>query len=195
MFSTLANGESYSKLDLALAYKQMRVSAKSLPLLTINVHLGLFQYTRLPFGISTAQALQQKAMVQVLQGVVYFIDDILVTVLPEWTWSKPKGCFRQNLWIWAVAKAVQVPVFPERIRVLGHVISKDGVQPTQSRIKSVQDMPAPQNKQELQSFFSMITYSTTQSSCHICPISYIHCTTYQGKMQHGSGGLNTREHL
>jgi len=83
MFSTLANGESYSKLDLALAYKQMRVSAKSLPLLTINVHLGLFQYTRLPFGISTAQALQQKAMVQVLQGVVYFIDDILVTVLPE----------------------------------------------------------------------------------------------------------------
>jgi len=58
-----------------------------------------------------------------------------------------------------VAKAVQVPVFPERIRVLGHVISKDGVQPTQSRIKSVQDMPAPQNKQELQSFLGMITHN------------------------------------
>ena len=82
MFSTLANGESYSKLDLARAYKQMRVSTASQPLLTVNTHLGLFQYARLPFGISTAPALWKKAMAQVLHGipgVVYFIDDILVT--------------------------------------------------------------------------------------------------------------------
>ena len=42
MFSTLANGESYSKLDLARAYKQLRVSGESQPLFTINTHLGLF---------------------------------------------------------------------------------------------------------------------------------------------------------
>ena len=50
--------------------------------MTINTHLGLFSYTWLPFGISTALALWQKAMTQVLQGiagVVYFIDDILIT--------------------------------------------------------------------------------------------------------------------
>jgi len=82
MFSTLANGESYSKLDLARAYKQMRVSTASQPLSTVNTHLGLFQYARLPFGISMAPALWKKAMAQVLHGipgVVYFIDDILVT--------------------------------------------------------------------------------------------------------------------
>ena len=44
MFSTLANGESFSKLDLARAYKQMRVTDSSRPLLTINTHIGLFQY-------------------------------------------------------------------------------------------------------------------------------------------------------
>ena len=80
MFSTLANGESYSKLDLARAYKQITESIQ--PLLTINTYLGEFQYTRLPFGISTAPAIWQKVMSQVLQGipgVVYFIDDILVT--------------------------------------------------------------------------------------------------------------------
>ena len=82
MFSMLANGKSFSKLDLARAYKQMQVTDSSRPLLTINIHIGLFQYTRLPFGISTAPALWQKAMAQVLHGipgVVYFIDDILVT--------------------------------------------------------------------------------------------------------------------
>ena len=44
--------------------------------------MGLFRYTRLPLGISTAPVLWQKAMAQVLQGlpeVVCFIDDILVT--------------------------------------------------------------------------------------------------------------------
>ena len=82
MFSMLANGESYTKLDLARAYKQMAVKKECQHLLTINTHLGLFKYTRLPFGISTAPALWQKALAQVLQGlpgVVCFIDDILVT--------------------------------------------------------------------------------------------------------------------
>ena len=45
MFSTLANGEAYTKLDLARAYKQMKVRKECLPLLTINTHCGLFQYT------------------------------------------------------------------------------------------------------------------------------------------------------
>ena len=82
MFSTLANGESYTKLDLARAYKQMKLKKEHKPLLTINTHSGLFQYTRLPFGITTAPSLWQRAMAKVLSGlpgVVYYIDDILVT--------------------------------------------------------------------------------------------------------------------
>ena len=68
MFSMLANGESYTKLDLARAYKQMAVKKECQHLLTINTYMGLFQYTRLPFGISTAPSLWQKSMAQVLQG-------------------------------------------------------------------------------------------------------------------------------
>ena len=41
LFSALANGESYSKLDLSRAYKQMKVEYSSQPLLTINTHLEL----------------------------------------------------------------------------------------------------------------------------------------------------------
>ena len=78
-FSALPNGESFTKLDLSRAYKQMKVKKECQSLLTIDTHLGLFSYSRLLFGISTALALWQKAMTQVLQGipgVVYFIDDI-----------------------------------------------------------------------------------------------------------------------
>ena len=81
MFSALANGESFTRLDLARA-RQMKVKPECQHLLTINTHLGLFRHTRLPFGISTAPSLWQKAMAQILQGlqgVIVFIGDILVT--------------------------------------------------------------------------------------------------------------------
>ena len=68
VFSTLANGDSFSKLDLARAYKQMEVAEGSQKFLTINTHLGLFRYKRLPFGIASAPAMWQKAMSVVLQG-------------------------------------------------------------------------------------------------------------------------------
>ena len=58
MFSTLANGESFSKLDLARAYKQKKVIS-SHPLLTVNTHLELL----------ITSSLWQRAMAQVLQGI------------------------------------------------------------------------------------------------------------------------------
>ena len=56
VFSTLASGESFSKIDLPRANKQMEVEESSRQYLTINTHLG-FRYRRLPFGISTAPAI------------------------------------------------------------------------------------------------------------------------------------------
>ena len=82
IFATLANGESFTKLDLARAYKQMEVASDSQSLLTITTHMGLFKFSRLPFGVATAPAMWQRAMSIVFQGckrVVYYMDDILVT--------------------------------------------------------------------------------------------------------------------
>ena len=162
MFSALANGESYSKLDLSRAYKQMKVTKSSQPLLTINTHLGLFQYARLPFGISTAPALWQKAMAQVLQGipgVIYFIDDILVT---GHTKIEHEANLRQVLdrirEYGLRLKKSKCLFFQKELEFLGHLISREGM-PTQSRIRNVQDTPPPKNKQELQSFLGMVSYN------------------------------------
>ena len=62
IFSVLANGESFSKIDLARAYKQMRVAKGSQTYLTINTPLGLYRYLRLPFGIASAPAIWQKGV-------------------------------------------------------------------------------------------------------------------------------------
>ena len=54
--------------------------------MTVNTHKGLFQYTRLPFGVASAPAVFQRTMENLLKGlsnVCIYLDDILVTGLSE----------------------------------------------------------------------------------------------------------------
>ena len=163
MFSTLANGESYTKLDLARAYKQMKVKKECQPLLTINTHCGLFQYTRLPFGITTAPSLWQRAMAQVLSGlpgVVYCIDDILVTGRTRAGHTTNLQAVLQRIREYGLRlKKSKCQFFTKELEFLGHTISPDGVKPTKSRVASISKAPTPTNKQELQSFLGMLTYN------------------------------------
>ena len=57
----------------------MILEDKSQQQVTINMHKGLYQYTRLPFGVASAPAIFQKTMDIILQGVICYIDDILIT--------------------------------------------------------------------------------------------------------------------
>ena len=47
-------GQKYSELDLSHAYEQILLDESSSEIATINTHRGLFQYQRLPYGISSA---------------------------------------------------------------------------------------------------------------------------------------------
>lgn len=56
IFASLSNGKTFTKLDLAHAYQQIPVAEDAKKLTTISTHKGLFQYTRLPFGVASAPA-------------------------------------------------------------------------------------------------------------------------------------------
>ena len=82
LFSSLEGGKTFSKLDLAHVYQQIPLDNDSKKFTTINTAKGLYQYNRLPFGISSAASIFQKVMEGILQGisgVSVYIDDILVT--------------------------------------------------------------------------------------------------------------------
>ena len=69
LLSTLAGGNTFSKLDLSHAYQQIQLSEESRKLVTINTSKGLYQYTRLPFGISAAPSIFQRTMENLLKGI------------------------------------------------------------------------------------------------------------------------------
>ena len=82
LFAGLTLGDRYSKIDLAQAYLQMEVEPESRKFLTISTPRGLFQYNRLVFGVTSAPAIFQRAIENILRdipNVLVYQDDILVT--------------------------------------------------------------------------------------------------------------------
>lgn len=67
-------GEWFTKLDLGQAYQQLE-----LIIITINAHKGLYQYNRLPYGVSSATGIFQRTIENLLQEILVRVDDILVT--------------------------------------------------------------------------------------------------------------------
>ena len=69
IFTNIAGGDKFSRLDLRQAYLQMKVAEESRHLLTVNTHKGLYRYKRLVYGIASAPAKWQKAIDQVFQDL------------------------------------------------------------------------------------------------------------------------------
>ena len=72
----------FSKLGLSQAYQQLELEKESKRYTVINTHRGLFWYNRLPFGVSSAPGIFQRAMESLLRDIPYvtvYLDDILIS--------------------------------------------------------------------------------------------------------------------
>ena len=82
LFGSLSGSKKFTKIDLSHAYLQVMLDDESKKFRVINTHKGLYKYTRMPFGISSAPAIFQCVMDTILQGlsnVLCYLDDILIT--------------------------------------------------------------------------------------------------------------------
>ena len=162
LFATLANGHKFTKLDLSQAYLQLQLEESSQQYVTINTHQGLYQYTRLPFGIASAPANFQRLMDTILQGVpgaVCYIDDILITGKSEEDHLKnlkevltrlEKHGFR--------LKKDKCTFMANSVEYLGHRIDQEGIHALPHKVSAIVNAPAPTNVQELRSFLGLINY-------------------------------------
>ena len=159
LFASLAGGTSFSKLDLAHAYQQLCLNEDSRRYVTINTHKGLFQYTRLPFGVASAPAIFQRTMESLLRGlphVCVYLDDILVT-------GESDEVHIHNLT--AVLERLESAGIQEKcafmlptVEYLGHTISAKGLQPLASKVTAIAEAPTPTNISQLKSFLGMLNY-------------------------------------
>ncbi|XP_045541460.1 uncharacterized protein K02A2.6-like [Papilio machaon] len=162
LFSKLHGGEQFTKLDLSSAYNQLCLDDESQKLTCINTHRGLYQYTRLVFGLSSAPAIFQRAMETVLaglDGVLCLLDDILITGC-----NREEHLTRLNSVLQRLEEAgltlqkEKCEFFKDEINYLGYVINKNGLKKSPDKIKAIIDAPRPRNVSQLQSFLGLANY-------------------------------------
>ncbi|KRX58208.1 Uncharacterized protein T09_1331 [Trichinella sp. T9] len=76
----LVGGQEFSTIDLKDASLQIPVDEKSQKYLT--THIGYFQYKKLPFGITSAPAIFQRYMENLLATIAnpgIYLDDVIIT--------------------------------------------------------------------------------------------------------------------
>ena len=135
LFTTLAEGKVFTKLDLTQAYQQLNLSQRYV---VINTHKGLYRYTRLPFGISSAPGIFQKMMETLLQGlpgVVVYLDDILISSSTEAEHLKVLEEVLKRLATAGLrAKRRKCEFMAPHVEFLGHPVDGDGIRSLPEKI-------------------------------------------------------------
>ena len=162
LFTSLAGGKTFSKLDLSHAYLQIPLAEESRRLATISTHRGLFEYQRLPFGIASAPSIFQRIMENLLLGiprVCVYLDDILVTGLTEEEHLTNLAQVLSRLGSAGMRlKRGKCAFMLDGVSYLGHVISSEGLRMEDSKVKAIIDAPDPKDLSELRSFLGLVNY-------------------------------------
>ena len=145
ILASLAGGILFSKLDLAHAYQQIVLDDESKKVETLNIHKGLYQVNRLPFGVASAPSMFQRIMESILQGlpdVSVYIDDILVTgKTPQEHLCKLDVVLTRLEEVGLRLKKEKCVFLLPVVEYLSYKVSARGIQPMKEKIKAVQELP------------------------------------------------------
>ena len=158
----LHGAKVFSKLDFRKGYFHVQLHPESRPLTTTITSKGLRQYTRLPMGLKESASTFQRLVHQTLaglEGVVFYIDDILV-----FGRDRPEHDHRLK----PVMERLQAANFrlnPEKCRFgvaqvefLGYLIGADGVRPDPKNLRPILDCPQPHTTRAVQAFLGMVNF-------------------------------------
>ena len=158
----LAGSTKFTKVDGSSSYYCIVLDYESSLLTTFNTHRGRFCFVRLPFRLTCAQDIFQRMMDHILdrcEGVIGIADDIIIHGKDDAEHDRRLHKFmkvtREH---GLVLNKKKCEVKSNSVKFFGCVYDKHRAHPDPSKVSAIKEMPAPQNKGELQSFLGMVTY-------------------------------------
>ena len=161
---SLSGKSVFCTLDMNSGYWQIPVAAEDKDKTAFMTRYGLYQFLRLPFGLSNAPATFQRCMNTVLAGLIWetvivYLDDInivgkdfeetlsnLVVVLERFRKYKLK------------LKPRKCKLFNQEVKFLGRIAGSDGVRMTPEHIAAMQEWPTPKCRKEVEQFLGFVNY-------------------------------------
>ncbi|KAL2237397.1 UNVERIFIED_CONTAM: Transposon Ty3-I Gag-Pol polyprotein [Sesamum indicum] len=164
LLDQLKGATVFSKIDLRSGYSQLRIEEDSIPKTAFRTRYGHYEFVVMPFGFTNAPAAFMPLMRKTLQPfldqfVIVFIDDILIySSSPEEHEQHLRTILqilREKQWYGKFSKC---EFWMEEIAFLGHVVSKEGVQPDLVKLKAILEWEPPKNVSEIRSFLGLAGY-------------------------------------
>jgi len=138
------NGSTvFSRVDLKWEFHQISLAEESRHVTTFVAHRGLYRYTRLMFGVTSAPEKYQQIIRDVLrgcEGVANIADDLIIHGRGKTglTLNKDKCEFR-------------LP----RLTFFGHEVTRTGIEPSEEKVAAIRQAGPPQNASEARSFLGL----------------------------------------
>ena len=155
----------FSKVDGNKAFFGMHLTEQASLLTTFNTYLGRYHFLHVPFGLKMSQDIFQMWMddiVALCPGILTIHDDIFIYGKND----KDHDANLLNLFNIAqkeslVFNSVKCAIKQDSVTFFGGIFSAKGYSLDPGKIQGITDMPAPQTKQELQSFLGAVNYLQT----------------------------------
>ena len=143
------------------------MAEESIPKTAFTCHLGLFEFTKTPFGLTSAGPIFQQIMNKVLAGLIgrcayVYIDDIVI-------YSKDPQQHAEHLRLvldrlreaGMKIKKSKCTIAAHEVSLLGYVVNSEGIRAQEEKIAAIKQLQAPRSVKEIRSFLGMTGYYRT----------------------------------
>jgi len=162
IMTRISGAQIFSKVDANSGYYQIPLDMPSQLLTTFQTPFGRYCFTRMPFGIKSAQEVFQKRMYQHfhdLPGVETDIDDLLIWGRTDEEHSHNlRACLKRCQDIHMTLNKEKCTFGVEEVKYIGHCLTKEGVKPDPDKIEAILKMPEPVDKKGVERMLGFMNY-------------------------------------
>ena len=160
----LSSSTVFSTLDLQSGYWQVPVNPADMEKTAFcpGPGMGLFQFRRMPFGLSGAPGSFQRIMDTILRDLPFvttYIDDILVhSATEELHQDHLQQVFQRLADAGLTLRGRKCHIGLSSVSYLGHVFSGQGMSPDPQKVQSVENWAIPTDVTTLRRFLGLASY-------------------------------------
>jgi len=162
--ATLSGTKYFNTLDMTSAYWQIGIMPEDRPKTAFITKYGQFEYNRLPFGLCNSPATFQRAIQQVLSGLLWdsvlaYLDDCVVLGSSfEDTMVNVRRVLARLKEANLKLKPKKCALFQVSILFLGKLVDQQGIRLNPGNVCAVRDWPVPENCKQVQQFMGFTNY-------------------------------------
>ena len=160
----LGGARLFSSLDAQSGYYQIPLDEDDREKTAFTTPFGLFEYLRMPMGLTNAPATFQRLMQTAMNDLTFqillvYLDDLLVYASTfEEHLERLKTVFDRLREVGLKLNPEKCTLCRKEVEFLGFTVSEDGIHTSKAKIQAVNDWPAPKTLKELRSFLGFASY-------------------------------------